>query len=146
MEQACKKKLESPFTEKELKKLHNKGIDFVNGSFSCSICQIGLKKHDLYPHLQGKRHEKKLALNDKIKKEHQLEKRRVEKSKKQEMKETLAVKNEIISREFILKKEFENGKMELVCSLCDVVIISEKTINVHLSGQLHKATYERYSK
>ena len=80
MEQACKKKLEWPFTEKDFKKLQSKGIDFVNGRFSCSICHIaGLNKHDIRPHLQGKRHENRLNLAKRV----------VEKAKKQIMEKRL---------------------------------------------------------
>ena len=50
------KKNQISFTEKELKELHNKGIDFVNGRYSCSVCKIKLGKGNLNSHLKGKRH------------------------------------------------------------------------------------------
>ena len=117
-------------------------------------------KDNIASHLQGKRHAKGAkALNEKKKEELKLEKRRARRKavkarmkemrldkKLEEYKQKLASENEISSREFILIKEFEDGKMKQVCSLCDVVVSKEKTIYGHLSGQLHKATYERYSK
>jgi len=156
-EQACKKKIQWPFTEKDLEKLRIKGIDFVSGRFSCSICHIfGLNKSDLRPHLQGKRHVKRLNEGNRLveKAKKQIMEMRLNKELKKEQdkeleeyKQKQAIKNEISAREFILKKKFKNGNMELACSLCDVVVISEKTINAHLSGKLHKANYDkRYGK
>jgi len=102
-----------PLTEKELTELNNKGIDFVNGSFSCSVCKIGLKKDSIYSHLQGKRHV--TALVSKI---------------------------EISSREFIVIKEIKSGWMRQICSLCNVGTSGENDIQSHLSGRKHKLNYD----
>merc|ERR1719300_1365390 len=108
------------------KTLYNKGIDFVNGSYSCSVCQIGLQKGDINSHLQGKRHTK-LAKSLKRKKK-------------------LVAKNEISSRELIKIKEWKDGRKRWMCLLCDVVIKFKCISKYHLKGRIHKATYERYSK
>jgi len=44
--------------------LDNNCIDFVNGSYSCSVCHIGLQKNDIDSHLQGKLHAKHCDYND----------------------------------------------------------------------------------
>ena len=87
---------------------------------------IVLNKHcRIDSHLQGKRHAK-----------------RADKVEKQE----IASKNEISSREFIVITETNDGKMKQVCSLCDVIVLSEKCIKSHLSGRRHKATYKSFCK
>jgi len=130
---------EESFTFNSSETLHNKSIDFVNGSYSCSVCQIELKERDLFLHLQGKRHAKRRAQKDKDKKEYRLSKKHAVKAKK------LATKNEISSRKFLIK-EFLNGSLKQLCILCDTVVKSERLINAHFSGQKHKANYERYTK
>jgi len=69
------------------KELQNKGIDFVNGSFSCLVCEIGFHIGNHDTHLQGKRHAKGVkAPNEKKKKELKIVKKRArrqeEKAKK----------------------------------------------------------------
>jgi len=130
---------EKPFTFNSSEALIYKSIDFVNGSYSCSVCQIELKERDLFLHLQGKRHAKRRAQKDKDKKEYRLSKKHAVKAKK------LATKNEISSRKFLIK-EFLNGSLKQLCILCDTVVKSERLINAHFSGQKHKANYERYIK
>ena len=95
------------------KTLHNNSIDIVNGSFSCSVCQIGLQKDNIDLHLQGKRHA--TALVSKI---------------------------EISSREFIVMKEIRRGWMKQICSLCNVGTSGENDIHSHLSGRKHKLNYD----
>ena len=117
-------------------------------------------KDNIASHLQGKRHAKGAkALNEKKKEELKLEKRRARRKavkarmkemrldkKLEEYKQKLASENEISSREFILIKEFEDGNMKQVCSLCGLVVPNEDCIKSHLSRQKHKAAYKRYSK
>ena len=117
------------------KQLYKKGIYFVNGIYSCSVCQIGLKKGDINSHLQGKRHTKLVDIKVKAIRP---------KSLKRKLK--LVAKNEISSREFIKIKELKDGKKRCVCLLCDVVIKSEYISKYHLKDHIHKATYERFSK
>jgi len=130
---------EKQFTFNSSEALIYKSIDFVNGSYSCSVCQIELKERDLFLHLQGKRHAKRRAQKEKDKKEYRLSKKHAVKAKK------LATKNEISSRKFLIK-EFLNGSLKQLCILCDTVVKSERLINAHFSGQKHKANYERYTK
>ena len=117
------------------KTLHNNSIDIVNGSFSCSVCQIGLKKGDINSHLQGKLHTKLTDIKVKPIWPKSLQR-----------KQKLVAENEISSREFIKIKEWKDGKKRLMCLLCDVLIKSECITKHHLKDWIHKATYERYSK
>jgi len=50
--------------EGDKRTLDNNCIDFVNGSYSCSVCHIGLQKNDIDSHLQGKLHAKRCDYNE----------------------------------------------------------------------------------
>jgi len=145
------KKNKISFTEKELKKLLIKGIDLLNGSFSCLVCQVGLEKSDIDLHIQGKQHVKMKKILKLERKAGMLAERTIKWKMKrkiwlnEEYKQKLATKNEISSWEFILIKEFEDGIMKQMCILCDVIVSNEFSIRGHLKGRKHKANYERYS-
>jgi len=123
---------------KSWQKLQNKGIDFVNGNFSCLVCKIGLGKGDIDSHLQGKRH---LMVADpdaaKLKRHVKLEK------KLNKCKEKVA---KIAGIEFIVIKKFKDGNLKLICSLCHVEVTSVKSIKEHIRGQRHKLNYESFAK
>merc|ERR1719300_651407 len=110
-----------PFTEKELKKLHNKGIDFVNGRFSCSVCKIELKKGNLNSHLRGKRHA-----------------RAVNPNAENESTETARKSITINISDPLDKKrvDFKNGKY--FCSICQIKF-DEGSLDSHLQGKRHNA-------
>jgi len=113
------------FNETRRKPLSDERI--LKECYWCSICEIVVnKKHcSIDLHLKGKQHAKQ-----------------AEKVKKQE----IASKNEISSRDFIVITETNDGKMKQLCSLCDVIVVSENCIKSHLSGRRHKATYESFRK
>jgi len=142
MEQACKNKFRWPFTEKDLKELHSKGIDFVDGwRFSCSVCHIGLTKNDVESHLQGKQH---IQLAEGLAEKAEKNKEKMLKNKLKR-KQKLAAENEISSSELILTKKLKNGIFLRMCRLCDMRLKSESESRDHLRGLYHKATYEKYS-
>ena len=60
----------------------DKGIDFVNGRYSCSVCQIGLEKGQIHKHLKGLQHATYAAIKQKNEKESKLAKKPKRQSKK----------------------------------------------------------------
>ena len=108
------KKNQIPFTEKELKELHNKGIDFVNGSFSCSVCKIELKKGNLNSHLRGKRHARAVNPN--------AENGTARKSI------TINISDPLDKK----RVDFKNGKY--FCSICQIKF-DEGSLDSHLQGK-----------
>jgi len=106
--------------------LQSKGIDFVNGRFSCSVCEIGLGIGNVGSHLQGKRHA--MAVNPVFERQKQyakLEKKLNQYKQKQGI-------------EFIVIKELKDGNFHLICSLCEWGITDAKCLKNHLNGEKHK--------
>ena len=108
-----------PFKERELKKLHNKGIDFVNVSFSCSVCKIGLQKDNINSHLKGKRHAR--ALNPDAENESIETKRKLK---------TINISDSLDKKSI----DFVNGKH--FCSFCQINF-HEGSLDSHLQGKQH---------
>jgi len=113
--------------------LQSKGIDFVDGSYSCSVCHIlGLNKSDLHPHLQGIRHAEAINPDAKKQKRHaKLEKMLSQFKQKQ-----------IAGIELIVIKELKDGNFHLICSLCKWSITGAKCLKNHLNGEKHKLNLE----
>jgi len=126
--------------------LDNNCIDFVNGSYSCSVCHIEIRINNIESHLQGKQHAKLAEGPAEMAEKNQEKMLKKKLKRKLKKKQKLAAENEISSSEFILIKELKSGKVLRVCILCDLKLKSECESREHLRGPKHKATYERYSK